>query len=200
MNESRAARAIFSILIVLVFYIKPQLEADPRARLSRLPVPLLYEGLEVIKTMQPTEFIPRDAYAFEAMGFSVVGAAIYIGLRALLPFPDAPLSPIQAKRLALARWLRSKGAKIVLAPLVFSGPIVSAADVGDFYPFDSKTREIWQHTWRRIFKWPLAMASPCLSAAVGRHAATTCTCSSVPLPMEEMNGLASSAMQSTPGR
>jgi hypothetical protein len=40
---------------------------------KQLHVPLLYGGLDVIRSMQPQDFILQDDQAFEDFGFHVVG-------------------------------------------------------------------------------------------------------------------------------
>ena len=50
---------------------------------EQLPAPHLYDGLRVIKSLQPKEFILGDAYAFENLGFFTVGTSIHVGLHAL---------------------------------------------------------------------------------------------------------------------
>ena len=67
---------------------------------EQLPVPHLYDGLRVIESLQPKEFIRRDAYAFENLGFFTVGTSIHIGIHALNRKRITAL-PRQHKRSAL---------------------------------------------------------------------------------------------------
>lgn len=123
------------------------------------PVPLLYEGLDVIKSMQPTDFLLRDDSSFEDLGFYVVGASIHIGLHALKIGPIVPTKANQAhkKRLGLALWLHRQSASTndqrgeVLVPQI-SGRVASTASVGDFHPFKSVEQNLFTDDVVKLLK------------------------------------------------
>ena len=79
---------------------------------EKLPVPHLYDGLRVIESLQPKEFIRRDAYAFENLGFFTVGTSIHVGLHALnrKRITASSASPTQKKCLGLAMWFQDQQA------------------------------------------------------------------------------------------
>ena len=71
-----------------------------------LPVPGLYDGLDAVGHLAHIENILADDYGFETLGFSVVGASIYVGLCALEkdPVSGAGATDGQKKRLGLSMW------------------------------------------------------------------------------------------------
>ena len=108
-----------------------------------LKVPHLYEGLDVIKSLDPKEFILHDAYDFENLGFHTVGTAIHVGLHALRNkgITSACATPTQEKRLGLALWFQGKQAVThqngeLCVPRIL-GRVDSTGSFNDFYPFET---------------------------------------------------------------
>ena len=110
---------------------------------EQLPVPRLYNGLNVIQLLQPDEFIREDAYAFEKLGFLTVGTSIHVGLHALTvnqkEITASSASPTQKKRLGLAMWFQDQQAvthkKEQLCVPRILGRVGSLVNVGEYYPF-----------------------------------------------------------------
>ena len=108
---------------------------------QQLPVPYLYDDLMVIKSLQPKEFILRDAYAFENFGFCAVGTSIHVGLHALnrKRITASSASPTQKKRLGLAMWFQDEQAvthkKEQLCVPRILGPFGRFGNFGEYYPF-----------------------------------------------------------------
>ena len=108
---------------------------------EQLPVPNLYDGLKVIQSLQPKEFILRDANAFEDLGFFTVGTSIHVGLHALNQkrITASSASPTQQKRLGLAMWFQDQQAvthkKEQLCEPIILGPVDSTGNFGEYYPF-----------------------------------------------------------------
>ena len=108
---------------------------------EQLPVPHLYDGLRVIQSLQPKEFILRDAYAFENLGFFTVGTSIHVGLHALnqKEITASSASPTQKKRLGLAMWFQDQQAvthkKEQLCVPRILGRVGSTVNVGEYFPF-----------------------------------------------------------------
>ena len=108
---------------------------------EQLPVPHLYNGLRVIESLQPKEFIRRDAYAFENLGFFTVGTSIHVGLHALnrKRITASSASPTQKKCLGLAMWFQDQQAvthkKEQLCEPIILGAVDSTGNFGEYYPF-----------------------------------------------------------------
>ena len=111
---------------------------------EHFPVPGLYDNLDVIKSMEPAEFLMEDQSDFEKFGFHVVGAAIHVGLAALkdksISYKSA--TAIQRKRLGLALWFQDKEAVThrddkLLVPKVIGRLNSLSPPVCDYYPFTS---------------------------------------------------------------
>lgn len=113
-----------------------------------LPVDGLYDGLNVIKTMLPTSFLP-DATDFEALGFHTLGAAIHVGLYALKTWKNRPaeMTPTHKKRLGVAHWFISQQAKThdtteaILAPRIRGPTSTLSGDVGALFPFSTQDQD-----------------------------------------------------------
>ena len=107
---------------------------------EQLPVPFLYNGLEVIRLLQPNEFI-LDEYDFEKHGFFAVGTSIHVGLHALNQkrITATSASPTQKKRLGLAMWFQDQQAvthkqEQLCVPRIL-GRVNSLVNFGAYYPF-----------------------------------------------------------------
>jgi hypothetical protein len=128
---------------------------------QKLPVPGLYEDLDCIRSLDPTEFILRDWNAFESYGFHVVGASIYIGLQALQgkSICSATATKVQKKRLGLALWLNEQGA-INNIPIVNRGPAISTSVVGPYYPFTDAKQTAFDPKMAKQLKKALIKRQP----------------------------------------
>ena len=119
---------------------------------EQLPVPHLYDGLRVIKSLQPKEFILADAYCFENLGFFTVGTSIHVGLHALNQkrITASSASPTQKKRLGLAMWFQDQQAvthkkEQLFVPRVL-GPVDSTGNFGEYYPFKNGNQTTFDDT------------------------------------------------------
>lgn len=112
-----------------------------------LPVPNLYNHVDVVKGMQPSEFILGDCYEKERFGFHVISLAIHLGLCALWKATtkvvrEGTASELQKKRLGLALWFQGRGVLFnlkgeMLQPILV-GNSSTGSDHGSFYPFGDK--------------------------------------------------------------
>lgn len=119
---------------------------------DQLPVPHLYKGLDVIKSLDPKKFILQDAYDFENLGFHAVGTAIHVGLHALRNrgITSACATPMQEKRLGLALWFQDREAvthqKGELCVPRILGRVDSTGSYGDFYPVKAHEQRSFEPT------------------------------------------------------
>lgn len=111
---------------------------------EKLAVPGLYANLDFVKSLRPEEFMLRDAYDFDKLGFHVVGAAIHVGMYALdstgLDITLDSATEKQKKRLGLALWFRNEGAVTqgdydMLVPRVLGKATPLSGEDSDFFPF-----------------------------------------------------------------
>ena len=118
-----------------------------RALKKDLNVPGLYGNLDVVKSLQPDEFMLTNAYDFDKLAFHVVGTSLHAGIYAIsqsemdLSFSGANCK--QKRRLGLALWFLSKGAithsdSQIIVPKVLGKATSLASEDGDFYPFSTK--------------------------------------------------------------
>ena len=117
-----------------------------------LPVPHLYEGLNVIQQMDPKEFLKRDWYKFETFGFHVMSLAIHLGLYAFgtapLPIQIAEPTPLQRERLGLALWFRDQNVSFrnengeMLTPLLV-GNSTTGSNQAAYYRFADSSQRVF---------------------------------------------------------
>ena len=98
-------------------------------------VPHLYDGLNVVQSLDPKEFFCRGEHAFEDLGFHVVGAALHLGMVALADRDISSPTTTQKKRLGLSLWLRGVSVSASEPPIVKG---IGIGTLGDIFPFDGK--------------------------------------------------------------
>lgn len=108
-----------------------------------LPVPNLYKQLDVMRSMEPADFVLQDDTAFENFGFHVMGAAIHVGIHALegKEITSISATKTQRKRLGLALWFQDKDAvthrqnRDIIVPTILGPVDATASGFGKYYPF-----------------------------------------------------------------